>query len=346
MRSADFGVRNGQARRERGGNPDEPSRAYRIDSLGRIGSMTFRVQKMPKAPGNYFRYFALAPDVAAWGLGVTAAGFTHIPPGTPYPPGRHPNDHDFSWSRGRVLDAFQLVLISDGRGWFETQPTGERLVEAGTAFVLLPGVWHRYRPDPETGWEESWVELQGPTVNALIKSRVLAADQAVRSGVLEAGMETALDAGHERARVGPPGFDAERAAAAFAVLAAWDRAGRSQPVPDRTTRAVAEAERYLAEHHTEPVNIEALARRLGVAYSHFRRAFRKHTGFAPWQYVLHHRLTRARRLLASGDATLDAIADQLGFSSGFHLSTAFKQTFGLSPERWRRRLRRERHGSA
>ena len=28
-------------------------------------------------------------------------------------------------------------------------------IAAGTCFFLFPGVWHRYRPDPASGWEES-----------------------------------------------------------------------------------------------------------------------------------------------------------------------------------------------
>jgi len=66
-----------------------------------------------------------------------------------------------------------------------------------------------------------------------------------------------------------------------------------------------------------------------------RRAFRAQTGFAPWQYVMHLRLTRARRLLASSDAKLDEVAARVGFSSGFHLSFAFKRAFGQSPDTWR-----------
>jgi len=300
--------------------------------------MIFSIQKIPHTPLNYFRYLPVTREAARWGVVVTAAGFTHIPPGAPYPPARHPAGHHFEWAQGRVLDACQIVLITAGRGWFETQATGRREVEAGAAFSVLPRVWHRYRPDPATGWEESWLEVQGSVVDALRRARVLAADTALRRGALAAGLDGALEAVHTRIREARPGFDPELAARALGVLAAWDETRRVGPARSRIVRAVAEAEHHLAAHLAEPVNMRELARHLGVAYSHFRRVFHKHTGFAPWQYMLHLRLAQARRLLAAPDVTLEDAAGQLGFSSAFHLSAAFKRAFGLAPSRWRRQL--------
>ena len=301
--------------------------------------MIFSIRKMTASVKNYFRYFAATPETETWGLGVTAAGHTRVAANTTYPPARHPSDHDFDWQRGRVLDAMQIVLIPDGRGIFETRATGQVEIEPGDAFAVLPGVWHRYAPHPDSGWEESWIEVRGPLVDRLIAASVFDPKDPVRRWAIKSAMEDSLAAVHARSRTGPPGFDAARIGAAFGVVTAWQSAGQEAPENNHVSRAVAEAERFLASHYTEFVNIEPLARRLGVAYSHFRRAFRARTGFAPWQYVLHLRLAHARRLLASGNATLDEIAARLGFSSGFHLSAAFKQAFGKSPDQWRRSLR-------
>ena len=293
---------------------------------------------MPQSNPDYFRYFAPAPELPAWGLALSAAGYTRILRHSAYPPSPHPSDHQFSWAHGRVLEALQIVLITAGRGQLELRGAKPRGVEAGMAFVLLPKVWHRYRPDPETGWTESWLEAQGPVVDGLLAKGVFANGDVLRVGALAAGLDVALESVHALARLAGPGFDPELAARTFGVLAAWARAGESQLEPTRVRRAVLAAERYLAEHHAEPVNVEALARRLGVAYSHFRRAFLAHTGFSPWKYVVHLRLTHSRRLLAGSDATLDDLAARLGFSSGFHFSAAFKQAYGVSPDRWRRRM--------
>jgi hypothetical protein len=93
----------------------------------------------------------------AWGIHLSAIGHTAITAGQEYPPRRHPSGRAFAWERGRVLPALQLVLIRSGRG--EIEWTRERhRIAAGQGFLLLPGQWHRYRPDPATGWEEDWFE--------------------------------------------------------------------------------------------------------------------------------------------------------------------------------------------
>lgn len=294
---------------------------------------------MPRRPSDYFRYFSPTAELRTWGLGVTACGRGRIEPGSPYPPTRHPEDHHFDWEHGRVLEALQIVFIASGRGRLEYRGRPPEVVPAGSVFALPPQVWHRYRPDAKTGWEESWVEVQGPIVDRLVKAKVFSTENRFRPRSQTADLELALEALHDRAVSAGPGFDALLGAAAFKVLAAWSALEGVPAELSHLKRAVLEAERELAERHTEPVNMEELAKRLGVAYSHFRRAFRQHTGFAPWQYVTHLRLSRARRLLAAGNPTLQDVAARLGFNSAFHLSAAFKQAYGIAPDTWRRRLR-------
>ena len=68
---------------------------------------------------NYFVYLPKQPANSIWGCVATAAGFTNILPGMHYPTRQHPLDHHFNWSDGRVLQSFQIILISAGSDKFE-----------------------------------------------------------------------------------------------------------------------------------------------------------------------------------------------------------------------------------
>jgi AraC-like DNA-binding protein len=288
---------------------------------------------------DYFRYCSPDPLQQGCDVRVTGAGVCRTPPGSPYPPHLHPEDHRLDWRKGRILDALQIVLITAGQGSLETRALGKRRVSGGMAILVLPGMWHRYRPDAGTGWSESWVEIQSRGIDALRKSGQLAPRSILCRGVLEAGLDDCLDAIHRRLRDEANASDLEVAGLALQALAICLRGTTARPRLTRIEQAVRQAERHFARHAEQPISVEQVAAELGVAYSHFRSEFRRQTGLTPWKYVVRLRLMRARRLLASSDAKLDDVAELVGFSSAFHLSRAFKQAYGHSPSDWRRQVR-------
>ena len=107
----------------------------------------------------------------------------------------------------------------------------------------------------------------------------------------------------------------------------------------RIEQVVEEAKSIFEERYAETLDICEVARKLGVAYSYFRRAFKEHTGYSPWQYVINIRLATTCRLLLTTDAILEDIAYRVGFSSSFHLSSQFKKSYGRSPIHWKRHMR-------
>ncbi|MET0261354.1 MAG: AraC family transcriptional regulator [Rariglobus sp.] len=241
-------------------------------------------------------------------------------------------DHAFTWEHGRVLGAWQIVWIASGEGEFQGKRRGaiER-VTAGEAIFVAPGQWHRYRPSPRTGWTEWWVELEGPVLGRLTEAGLLPTYATVNRQLDPAATSELIASLHRSLR--DEASAVEVAAVSLKLLGLFT--AQNQPAEAALVRAVRRAERLLSERLAQPLNMPALAQELGVGYAGFRREFKRRTGLAPARYLQRLRLDHAQRLIGAGPCTLDSVAEQLGFSSAFHLSAAFKAQFGVAPTYWR-----------
>jgi AraC-like DNA-binding protein len=231
------------------------------------------------------------------------------------------------------------LYLAEGGGQLQMESRRHQRLSAGSVVFLLPGVWHRYRPDPPTGWTEYWVELDGWVVRQLIKEGILSERQCVFHNVGDTGIAELLEKLHALLAGNRECSVPELANAAHKLLGICSELPSSGGPRSRAALAVRRAEEHLDEHHRESIDLEALAKQVGMGYSSFRRVFRDQIGISPWQYLLRSRLAHARRLLASTDETMASIAEIVGFGSAFHFSSAFKKAYGVSPDNWRKKNR-------
>lgn len=110
---------------------------------------------------------------------------------------------------------------------------------------------------------------------------------------------------------------------------AWYRA-LADPVVGRALRLV-------QDDPAHPWTVASLAAKAGVSRAALGRRFTELVGEPPMTYLTGWRLALAADRLREGDATLEAIARQVGYGSAFALSSAFKRVYGVSPqEHWGR----------
>ena len=93
---------------------------------------------------------------------------------------------------------------------------------------------------------------------------------------------------------------------------------------------------YLGENLSRDMPMRELADLAGLSQSHFSRAFKTSTGFAPYQWLMHARCKRAKQLLLENRLGLAEIALDTGFSDQSHFTRVFARSVGVSPGAWRR----------
>ena len=108
---------------------------------------------------------------------------------------------------------------------------------------------------------------------------------------------------------------------------AWYRA-QSDPVVGRALR-------ILHNNPDHPWTVATLAAESGVSRAGLARRFTELVGEPPMAYLTSWRLALAADLLREPDATVGAVARQVGYGSPFALSTAFKRVRGVSPHEHR-----------
>ncbi|GIE76316.1 AraC family transcriptional regulator [Actinoplanes philippinensis] len=87
-----------------------------------------------------------------------------------------------------------------------------------------------------------------------------------------------------------------------------------------------------------PWTVAGLAAACHLSRTTFVRRFTAAVGEPPMTYLQRLRLAGGARLLRETDLPLDAIARDIGYSTGFAFAHAFRREYGLAPGRFRREL--------
>lgn len=87
--------------------------------------------------------------------------------------------------------------------------------------------------------------------------------------------------------------------------------------------------------YAEPLDVERIARDIGMSAGHFSRQFRQAYGEAPYSYLMTRRIERAMALLRRGDLSVTDVCFAVGFQSLGTFSTRFSELVGMPPSAYR-----------
>ncbi|WAL94919.1 helix-turn-helix domain-containing protein [Streptomyces sp. Je 1-369] len=263
---------------------------------------------------TWMRYFTPSPAHHKLGLACLGVGLQHglLPTVGP-----------------RTLDHHVAVVISSGGGWFRG-PDGRRTTITAPALIwLTPGARHHYGPDPDTGWDECFVDFTGPATATYTELGYIEPTRPVVPLSDAAGARAVVARIARAARRGNPLLEVETGAAVHELLVALRRA-RADIAPDGDPVLQA-----LARDAFQPLSVAEHAARHGMTPAELRTAVRRGAGCSPKDYLLGIRLGRAKELLAATELPVAAIARRVGYDDPAYFSRLFTRRVGMAPVRFR-----------
>ncbi|MER6309945.1 helix-turn-helix domain-containing protein [Streptomyces sp. NPDC001739] len=265
---------------------------------------------------TWMRYFTPSPVHHRLGLVCLGVGLQHgtLPPVGP-----------------RTLDHHVAIVIRAGRGWYTTPDGHRRTLTAPALLWILPGIPHHYGADPDTGWDESFVDFTGPATATYTELGYIDPDRPVVPLADTGPARTAIGKIARAARRGNPLLDVETAAAVHELLVALRRARADTDADGDPVLAALARDAFL------PLSVAEHAARHGMTPTELRTAVRRGAGCSPKDYLLGIRLGRAKELLVGTELPVAAVARRVGYDDPAYFSRLFTRRVGTAPVRFRDR---------
>ena len=102
--------------------------------------------------------------------------------------------------------------------------------------------------------------------------------------------------------------------------------------------AIEQSLTFIEEHLTKEISTEELANTVGLSPFYFQRLFKRLVNKPVQEYVKLRRLAKVIENLKSTDQRILDVALDYGFSNHGNFTRAFRETYGITPESYRRDL--------
>lgn len=233
-----------------------------------------------------------------------------------------------------------VEFVAEGAGTLDLR--GKRYpLRPGMTFAYAPGVPHRICNEPSSPMRKFYVDFVGREASRLLAATPLGkwapAQISSPQDVLEVFSALQRDAFAEDE------IRAQLCAAHLRVLLLKiaQKAVSPQAAEPRALASYQRARRHIDEHFIELQTAEDAARACHMTPVHLSRLFRRFAHSTPYQCIMRLKMNRAAALLLDSGMMVKEVAEQLGFSSQFQFSRAFKRVYGLAPDFFvQRNLRR------
>lgn len=229
-----------------------------------------------------------------------------------------------------------LIYCFAGKGLLELK--GSRTgVSAGQLILLPSGIGHRYWADKEEPWSIYWCHFSG-TLASQYLAQIGPTDSA---SVIDIGQMPALIAQFQTLL--------QATSNGFATLAMVHAANMLKQLltnlavivhqgsqDEKDVFNVESIQAFMLQNLDKPLNLDILAKQAKLSKFHFSKKYKEATGFSPVSHLIKMRMEYARYLVETSDSPIGEVAAKVGLDDALYFSRQFKQTFGVSPQQFRK----------
>ncbi|WP_081852477.1 AraC family transcriptional regulator [Prevotella sp. 10(H)] len=287
---------------------------------------------------NLFKYLASSERDLLWGLIVDTVGQTNISMDyEAYPPKvGHPQDYDFNPQNGRILDNYQLIYISRGKGKYFISKDECIPVTAGDMLIIPPYMWHSYLPDKKTGWQEYWICMRGPNIDVRFKNGFFSAKQLIYKVGLREDIIQLYNQAIDLAISENTTYQQALAGIGNLILGLaiyYDR--NQQFTNDVMVKRIDQARVIMRENYLTGISPREVAKQVNMGYSWFRKLFKEYTNVSPAHFMLELRLQKAKSILLNSSLNVKEISYMVGYDDTTYFTALFKKYTGYTPLAYR-----------
>ncbi|WP_323765384.1 GlxA family transcriptional regulator [Marinovum sp.] len=113
---------------------------------------------------------------------------------------------------------------------------------------------------------------------------------------------------------------------------------RRESTSDMLPPTVAQAVRIFGDHIEDPVNVDDVARMVGLSPRQLERNFKAATGQSPSRYYRNLRMNAARQLVLYSNDSMSSIAAAVGYGATAPLVRQYREAFGTTPKEDRQKI--------
>ena len=100
---------------------------------------------------------------------------------------------------------------------------------------------------------------------------------------------------------------------------------------------------YISKNYKSPITLGLLCAEVGIGERRMQKLFREELSTTFVDYLTDFRISKACDLLRSSNATIEAIAELIGYNSRQHFTHVFKQKLGQSPQQFRTAVKKRNY---